>query len=67
MTYCDAEAFLSAHRKMREKGITMPDRDARGGGRGMIPRLTVEDQVGTLRALTRGGKPPNLILPPGRN
>lgn len=63
MTYCDAEYFLSAHRKMREKGITMPARDEHGGGRGLIPRVTAEDQIGQMRALIRGGMPPNLHLP----
>lgn len=59
----DALAYLSAMRTAYERGLRHADRDAPGGGRDMIRRLTREDQHNGIRAFFHGDrKPSNLRI-----
>lgn len=61
MNLCDAELFLAGVRKTYDARKVLMDRDSPSGGKEIIPRLAVEDQISLLK-----GKPTNYILP-GRN
>lgn len=63
MSPCQAESFLTALRPARERDISSPDRHHSGGGRVLIPRLTLEDQRAQVRQTLFGSRPSNLILP----
>lgn len=52
MTICQAESVLRFRRIMAE--MEKPDRDARGGGLEVIPRLAAEDQEAQIRAVRTG-------------
>jgi hypothetical protein len=52
MTVCAAESVLRYKRIMAE--IERPDRDIRGGGLEVIPRLAIEDQEAQIRAVRTG-------------
>jgi hypothetical protein len=60
MSLCDAEIFLAGVRKTYDARKAMMDRDRPSGGKVIIPRLTVEDQLAQ-----NAGKWQNLILPEG--
>lgn len=64
MTICEAASLLFTQRKLYERGMRMADRDHRAGGRVLIPRLTVEDQLAQMRQIVYGTRPTNLVLPP---
>lgn len=51
MSVCNAESLLYTHRLGADTGIEAPDRDAPGGGRTLIPRITTEDNHFMLQAL----------------
>lgn len=63
MTWCQAEAFLKGVRSMYNAGFRLTDPDHRSGGRSVITRTTTEDQRSLLNAITRGGRPSNLVMP----
>lgn len=58
MDLCDAELYLSGVRKTYDARKHLLDRDSPNGGKEIIPRLAVEDQISLLK-----GKPKNYILP----
>lgn len=64
MSPCEAESFLRTNRALYDAGMRLADPDHRGGGREVIPRLTVEDQRAQIAAILGRGRPTNLILPP---
>lgn len=49
MTVCSAEVYLGVTRRLYDKGFRMVDPDHRGGGRELIKRASVEDQLAYLR------------------
>lgn len=57
MTVCSAEIFLGVTRRLYDAGIRMADPDHREGGRQLITRTSVEDQMAYLR-----GKSQNLTV-----
>jgi hypothetical protein len=57
MTQCSAEIFLKVTRRMYDAGIRMADPDHKDGGRQLITRSSVEDQLAYLR-----GRSQNLSL-----
>lgn len=66
MNACQAESVLSGARKIAgTPGIKLTDRDHHAGGRVMIPRVAVEDQMAQMRSLLSGGILPqtNIRLP----
>lgn len=63
MSVCEAAGFLRAHQAARSRGIDEPDRDHKHGGRVLIPRLTVEDQIAQVNSILFGTPPTNLIQP----
>lgn len=52
MTVCAAESVLRYKRVMAE--MEKPDRDMRGGGLEVIPRLAIEDQEAQIEAVRTG-------------
>lgn len=62
-TVRECKMWLVATRKMYDAGFRMTDPNARGGGRELIKRATVEDQRSLIRSLFQGTKPSNLISP----
>ena len=52
MTVCGAESVLRYRRVMAD--MERPDRDARGGGMEVIPRLCAEDQEAQIAAVRTG-------------
>lgn len=54
MSVCNAASVLRWHREAYGMGATLPDPDARGGGRQVIPRLRVDDHNAQIRALRTG-------------
>jgi len=62
MPVCDAEIYLAAVRNTYAARKSLIDRNHRNGGRDIITRLTVEDQI----AQSLGVGSTNLVIP-GRN
>ena len=62
MNVCDAEIMLSVHRRMYDAGLRMTDPDDRHGGKDLIKRASVEDQLALTRGVATG-----LIFPWERN
>lgn len=62
MNACEAEVFMKTARNLYDKGLRMADPDSRHGGRDVIMRTSVEDQLNLSR-----GRVSNLILPFERN
>lgn len=60
MSVCDAEIFIAGVRKTYDARKAMIDRDHPSGGKVIIPRLTVEDQLAQ-----NAGEWQNLFLPKG--
>lgn len=58
MGQCEAEVMLKIARMAYEKGLKFADPDDAHGGREVIKRLTVEDQMSHVRGLSG-----NLIIP----
>ena len=58
MDLCEAEVMLKTQRSLYDKGLRMSDPDDKSGGREVIKRLTVEDQL--QQAI---GRNTNLIIP----
>lgn len=58
MTHCSAEIFLGITRRLYDAGMRMADPDHPQGGKQLIQRVSVEDQLAYLR-----GRSQNLILP----
>lgn len=58
MDECEAEVMLKTARSLHDKGIRMTDPDETHGGREVIKRLTVEDQLAQARGFNT-----NLIIP----
>lgn len=63
MSPCEASSFLATNRALYDRGMRMADPDHRGGGRELITRLTVEDQMAQVAAILGRGRPTNLLLP----
>lgn len=61
MSPCEAEVLLTHHRKQHDRSMRLLDRDHRAGGRVVIPRLTVEDQMAQVHQILFGTRPTNLI------
>jgi len=51
MSVCEAEILLATHRKAYDAGFRMADPDTAAGGRELIPRVAIEHQLSTIRAL----------------
>ena len=51
MSVCEAEVLLAVHRKAYDAGFRMADPDTAAGGRELIPRVAVEHNLATIRAL----------------
>lgn len=49
MSLCDAEIYLGVNRRLSDAGFKMADPDDRTGGRDVIKRASVEDQLAYLR------------------
>lgn len=58
MDVCSAAVMLKVARSLFDKGIRLADPDDRNGGKDVIKRLTVEDQLAQSR-----GSNTNLIMP----
>lgn len=63
MTTCEAETLLITHRGLYARRMGLTDRDHRAGGRVVIPRITVEDQLAQVRQILTGSAPTNLVWP----
>lgn len=59
MSPCEAEAYLSLHRKLYDRGVRLADPEHHAGGPEVIRRLSAEDQ----NALAYRLRARNLILP----
>ncbi len=58
MTPCEAEVLLNVHRRAYDAGFRLTDPDHPKGGRQLIQRVTVEDQLALAKGQVR-----NVILP----
>lgn len=58
MKECEAEVVLTNHRMLYDAGFRLADPDHRSGGKEVIKRLAVEDQLAQTR-----GRNTNLIMP----
>lgn len=58
MRVCEAEVMLKTARSLADKGLKMSDPDDAKGGRDVIKRSTVEDQLAQA-----SGRNTNLIMP----
>ena len=56
MSVCEAEILLATHRKAYEAGFRMADPDTAAGMRDLIPRVALEHQLSTIKALDLGRK-----------
>lgn len=54
MSVCEAEVLLRTHRKAYDAGFRMVDPDTAAGGKELIPRVALEHQIATIRALETG-------------
>lgn len=58
MKVCEAEVVLRKNRELYDKGLRWSDPDHKHGGPEVIKRLTVEDELASIR-----GRATNLIFP----
>lgn len=58
MSPAEAERFLAVHRAMYSRGLRLTDPDT--GGKDIIRRLTVNDDVSQIKAFTKGSRPTNI-------
>lgn len=61
MNQCEAEVMLTTARSLYDKGLRLTDPDDTHGGKDVIKRSSVEDQLALSRGISQ-----NLIIP-GRN
>ncbi len=54
MTVCEAASFMAFNRQAYQNGFRLTDPEHRAGGRSLITRLTVEDQLRHATALRAG-------------
>jgi hypothetical protein len=58
MKPCEAEVMIITARRTYKAGMRLADPDDRNGGKDLIKRLTVEDQLNQMR-----GRNTNLVMP----
>jgi len=54
MSVCEAEILLKVHRQAYDNGFRFADPGTAAGGREIIPRVAIEHQLATIRALEQG-------------
>lgn len=60
MSIQDAETYVKLYRKMYRKGIRLTDPEDKSGGKELIYRSTIEDQVAQIRGMFGTGVPTNI-------